>query len=178
MTAGDEDLWDVERYGVMLYRANIRGAASGDQLRKAMRDPRGIRAWLNVRRKKVSADDDRIIWRALFALYGIPDEWPRAIQMEWLAGRLASELFPRCQALWKPHGGGPSKGHQEKMRQRRLRLHKKFETFRRANSHLKSAFRAAELFIGNNEKACAAAGFTRPKSFSQAMKEISSGTIG
>jgi hypothetical protein len=177
----DDNLWDVERYGVLLYRAKIRDAGSGDprrradQLRKAMRDPRGIRAWLNVRRKIAGADGDQIIWRALFALYGIPDEWSWADKCEWLAARLAHELFPRCQALWKPHGGGPSQKRQADMAERKRKLREEWEAYLPG---MKSELQRAKLFMKDekHKEACAAAGLTSPKAFVQAMKQISSGT--
>jgi hypothetical protein len=150
--------------------------APADRLRKALRDPKGIRKWLNTRRKKATPEEETEIWRALFELYGIHDQWPVEIQLEWLAGRLAAELFPRCQALYKPHGGGPSKKLREKMLRRKLRLLKKFKPFCHKHSHL-STLRAAEFFMEENQKECAAAGFTKPKSFSQAMTEISSATL-
>lgn len=158
-------------------KAEFTGRAGAAELRKALRDPTGWRRFLNQRRKDASAEEEVAIWKALFALYGIPEEWPAEIRLEWLAGRLAAELFPRCQALWKPHGGGPSAEHQAKMLGRKTRLFKKFEAYRRAHDGL-SHLRAAALFMKDEKikKACAAAGFTRPKSFAQAMKELSSET--
>jgi hypothetical protein len=156
------------------------GTASIDRLREALRDPTGMRRFLNTRRKEASADEEARIWHALFRLYGIDEEWAPEIRLEMLAGRLAHELFPRCKGLWKPHGGGPSDRHQEKIRKRKLRLFKRFEAYCSNHPHLKSRLRSAEHFMREekNKRACAAAGFTKPKSFSQAMREISSGTLG
>ena len=143
------------------------------QFREMRRDPKGIRKWLKARRKEASPTGEALIWHALFGLYGIPDG-----EYQWLAGRLAAELFPRCGPLWKPHGGGPSKKRQAMFNKRKLALHKKFETFRRERPKL-SRVRAAELFMADakNRRACEKAGFTSPKAFAQAMKEIGSGTI-
>jgi hypothetical protein len=162
----DDNLWDVdERRGVLLFRANIRGTATADQLRKAMRDPRGIRAWLNVRRKKASAEEEALIWRALFTLYGIPEG-----EYQWLAGRLAREQFRRCQALWKPHGGGRSKKWQADRAERKRKLREQFESYRR---EISNELQRARLFMKDQryKEACAAAGFTSPKAFVQAMKK-------
>src|SRR5262245_16392290 len=79
------------------------------------RDLKAIRKWLNVRRKKVSRREEPLIWRKLCELYGIPEEWPLDVRHYLLAGRLSAELFKRCAALWKPHGGGPSKKRQADM---------------------------------------------------------------
>jgi tetraacyldisaccharide-1-P 4'-kinase len=65
------------------------------------------------------------------------------------------------------------------MLRRKLRLLKRFEIFRRQHPYLKSRERAAERFMhdAKNQKACEAAGLAKPKSFAQAMKEISSATL-
>jgi hypothetical protein len=157
---------------------DVEKARHATGLRELLRDPKGIRAWLNIRRKKATPEEETLIWRKLLELYDIPEDWPPDEKYRWLAGRLAADLFKRCQALWKPHGGGPSEKRREKMRRRKLRLFKRFEIFGHKHPHLKSRERAADLFMKENQKACAAAGFTKPKSFSQAMKEISSGTLG
>jgi hypothetical protein len=127
-----------------------------------------IRKWLGVRRKTVSADEESLIWQALFRLYGIPDEWPREFRLEWLARRLASELFPRCQALAKPRSGGPSKSYLAA----KTTVLESFQHFWSA-SHL-SRVRAAELFMqdAENNEACKQAGFTKPKSLSQALYDF------
>ena len=142
-----------------------------EALRKALRDRKGIRKWLKARRKEVTPNEEALIWRALFELYGIPDG-----EYQWLAGRLAAELFPRCRTLWKPHGGGPSKDFQAVRRQLKQRLYENFETFRRDHPRL-SWQHASALFMEKNKQACAAAGFRNAKAFAQAMKEISSATL-
>lgn len=152
-------------------------------LRSAKRDPTGMRRYLTERREAAKPEDKPEIWRALFRLYGLPDDdddwgWPRDLRYEWLAGRLAAELFPRCGILSKPRSGGPSGTYQTKMHKRKMRLLKKFERWCRDHPSIKSQVRAAELFMkdAKNKKACAAAGFTKPRSFAQGMKELSSGT--
>jgi len=135
------------------------------------RDRKAIRKWLNVRRKKVTAKEEALIWRKLCELYFIPEEWPLDIRHYLLAGFLSAELFKRCAALWKPHGGGPSKKRQADMAARKLRLREQFESYRR---EIPNELQRARLFMKNdkNREACAAAGLTSPKAFVQAMKEI------
>jgi hypothetical protein len=164
----------LQQHGTM----NFDFVVTSDELRNR-HDLKGIRKWLNVRRKKVSQEEQALIWCALFALYGIPDEWSREVRMEWLAGRLAADRFKRCQALLKPHGGGPSKERQKLLAKRKLELRKKYEIYCRKISHVKSDVRRAKLFMDDkkNKKACAAAGLRSPKAFAQAMKESSRATL-
>jgi hypothetical protein len=155
-------------------RAIFVGSGSVKELRRALHDPKGIRAFLNTRRKTASAEEEAAIWRALFALYNIPEEWPRELRLEWLAGRLAAELFPRCQSLAKPRG--PSKSHTAELRKRKESLFKKVEAFQRS-CPVTSHKRMVDLFMqdAKNKKACKRAGFTSAKSLSQAIKEKRSG---
>jgi hypothetical protein len=134
-------------------------------------DPR-IRKFLNTRRKTASPEQESIIWRALFALYGIPEEWPREFRLEWLAGRLAAELFPRCQTLAKRRGRVP--GKNTSLKKRKERLLNKLAVFWRSRPRLKSRIRAAEIFLIENSRACQNAGFTKAKSLSQALKKKAS----
>src|SRR5262249_13327341 len=132
----------------------------------------------NVRRKKVTRKEEALIWRKLCELYRIPEEWPLDVRHYLLAGFLSAELFKRCAALWRPHGGGPSKKRQADMAKRKLTLREEYEAYCRKIRHVKSELHRARLFMKDedNKKACAAAGFSSPKAFAQAMKEISSGT--
>jgi hypothetical protein len=163
----------LERHGSMRLPALV---ASIDRSPQA-RDRRVIRKFLKTRRKQATAEEETAIWYALFAYYGIPEEWPEETRYYWLAGRLAADLWPRCQALAKRRRGGPSEKRLAMLNKRKLALHKKFEPFRLERPKL-SRIRAAELFMADdkNKRACEKAGFTQPKSFSQAMKEISSRT--
>jgi hypothetical protein len=171
---GDDDaprsvLEILQQHGSMAVPPLRRG--STEALRKALRDPKGIRKWLKTHRKEATPNEEALIWRALFKLYGIPDG-----EYQWLAGRLAADLFPRCKALSKSHGGGPSKEFQAVRRELKQRLYENLETFCRDHPRL-SWQHASALFMEKNKQACAAAGFRNAKAFAQAMKEISSATL-
>jgi hypothetical protein len=180
---GDDDaprsvLEILNKHGAMsstTLRSELGVAATSDELRKP-RDPKAIRKWLNVRRKKVTRKEEALIWRKLCELYRIPEEWPLDVRHYLLAGFLSAELFKRCAALWKPHGGGPSKQYQQKMKELKANLRNEFDAFRQQHRSL-SWQGAAALFLKKNKEACETAGFTSPKAFAQAMKQISSGTL-
>jgi hypothetical protein len=168
----------LQRHGTMpstTLRSALGRATISDEPPKP-RDLKAIRKWLNVRRKKITAEEEALIWRKLCELYFIPEEWPLDIRHYLLAGFLSAELFKRCVALWKPHGGGPSKKRQADMAARKLRLREQFESYRR---EIPNELQRARLFMKNdkNREACAAAGLTSPKAFVQAMKETSSVTL-
>jgi hypothetical protein len=157
-------------------------ATPSPKVHKALRDWTGMRQFLNQRRKAAVPEDEQAIWRALFRLYGLPDDtddwgWPRDLRYELLARRLAAELFPRCGALLKAPAGGPSEEYQAKKRSQKMRLFRKFERYR-SNLTFKSRTRAAALFMKDEKvkKACEKAGLTKPRSFVQAMNELRSET--
>ena len=155
----------LQQHGTM----NFDFVATSDELRKP-RDPKGIRKWLNVRRKKATPEEEILIWRKLFDLYGIPNDWPRDIQMQWLAGRLAAELFKRCQALWKPHGGGPTKQWRQSIAELREPLFQRFNAFEAEHPRW-SRQKAAGEFIKENRDACAAAKLKTAKGFIRALQK-------
>jgi hypothetical protein len=179
---GDDDaprsvLEILRKHGTMssaTLRSALGRVSASDEPHKP-RDRKAIRKWLNVRRKKVTPEEEALIWRKLCELYFIPEEWPLDIRHYLLAGFLAAELFKRCAALWKPHGGGPSKKRQADMAARKLRLREQFESYRR---EVPNELQRARLFMKNekNREACAAARLTNPKAFVRAMKKISTVT--
>lgn len=159
----------LQQHGTM----NFDFVVTRDELRNR-HDLKGIRKWLKVRRKEATAAGEEEIWRKLFALYGIPEEWPAVSRFEWLAGRLAAERFPRCQALWKPHGGGPSRERRRNIAELRKILFREFEAFRATHSRM-SRQHAAGKFIKKNKDACTAAKLTTSNGFTRAYKK-SAGT--
>jgi hypothetical protein len=173
----------LQRHGTMsstTLRSEFGVAATDEKLRETRGEPRdrkAIRKWLNVRRKKITAEEEALIWRKLCELYFIPVKWPLDIRHYLLAGFLSAELFKRCAALWKPHGGGPSKKRQAEMAKRKRELLPTWEAYCR-NARVKGDLPWARFFMKDekNREACAAAGLTSPKAFVQAMNEISSGT--
>jgi hypothetical protein len=166
----------LQRHGTMsstTLRSEFGVAATDEKLRETrgeQRDRKAIRKWLNVRRKKITPEEEALIWHKLCELYFIPEEWPLDIRHYLLAGFLAAEQFKRCAALWKPHGGGPSKKRQADMAARKLRLREQFENYRR---EIPNELQRARLFMKNdkNREACTAARLTNPKSFVRAMKK-------
>jgi hypothetical protein len=172
----------LQRHGTMpstTLRGELGVAATDEKLRETRGEPRdrkAIRKWLNVRRKKITPEEEALIWRKLCELYFIPEEWPLDIRHHLLAGFLAAKLFKRCAALWKPHGGGPSKKRQAETAQRKRELLPKWEAHCR-NARVKGDLQRARFFIEKNREACAAARLTNPKSFVRAMKQISTETL-
>lgn len=109
--------------------------------------------------------DDR--FKALFALYSVPEILPTDEQWRWLALCVAGEHFAGWKTLTRGFGGARKSTLAEK-RKRKENLSQRFGVYRREHSLSESA--AAANFLNKNWAECSEAGLHTPKSFKQAMR--------
>jgi hypothetical protein len=157
-----------------------------DGLRKLLRDPTGMRAFLSKplrlnkippgkHRDAVEKEESEKRVRALHVLYSIPEDWPPDIRWEWIARHLAGELFAGCRTITKGLGG-PSRERRVTIEEQKRALFSQFEAYR-ANNAYQSRRSSAVNFVKANQIACKAVGLHDAKSFAQAMKKIGIKTV-
>jgi len=108
-------------------------------------------------------------FKALFALYAVPEILPADEQWRWLALGLAGEHFAGCKTLTRGLGGR-SKPNLAKTREKKESLLRQFEAY--MCQHRFSETAAAPKFFNKRRADCNEAGLRTLKSFKQAMRAL------
>jgi hypothetical protein len=112
--------------------------------------------------------DDRI--EAMFAYFDIPDDWPELLQWRQLALCLAGKHFFGCRTISRGIGG-PSKSTRERKKQSAHALLIQFKAYQSEHPQLRDNA-AATNFLKKFRVDCSKAGFSKWKSFLQAMRKL------
>jgi hypothetical protein len=107
---------------------------------------------------------------AMFAYFDIPDDWPELLQWQQLALYLAGKHFSGCRTISRGIGG-PSKSTRERKKQAAHALRIRFKAYQ--SEHPEWGDNAAATnFLKRFRDDCSKAGFSKWKSFLQAMKRL------